>query len=123
MIQREEYTLKVGDVLYGGSGGTLNIRVEIDRVTNTQAVSGERRFKKVGTKGSYWTEIGDSNRWCRTLFYLETQELERKYQRKRAEDQYIYTSPRSLSTEALLKIQAILEEEKSKPKEPTGEAK
>jgi hypothetical protein len=71
-------TLKVGDVVYGTSYNDI-WKYVIERVTKTQAISGNIKFK-IGY-GDNWVSVIGERGYSRTSYYISTPELEEKYVR------------------------------------------
>jgi hypothetical protein len=71
-------TLEVGDVLYNDSCGIF--RIVIERVTKTQAISGNTRVKR---EYDYSTKEVGASVWTTRWWYIETEELKQKHRRSK----------------------------------------
>ena len=78
-MNEEKTMLEVGDVVYGRRYRTVESRHKIDRVTKTQAFSGDTKFK-INIEGGYVREIGASG-FNSKSYHLETPELKIEYLR------------------------------------------
>lgn len=78
-MAQEKTSLEVGDIVYEVGYRSYNVRgrYKIDRVTNTQAISGNTRFKRDCKEGRI-SVIGDSG-YSSSFFRLWSEELEKKY--------------------------------------------
>ena len=82
MENKQEKLLQVGDVLYSRQYGSIGTKFIIDRVTNTQAISGKKKFRRnIGSNG-YVKSIGEGS--YSPSYYIENDELKEEYQRKKA---------------------------------------
>lgn len=77
--QPETRLLQAGDFIYvTGYGTEISDRIEIERVTNTTAIAGNKKFRR--DISSYGTvKIIGANTWLRNIFRVETEELKEKY--------------------------------------------
>lgn len=73
--------LNVGDKIYERLHyGPLRL-LQIDRVTNTMAISGMHKFKRDVSGTGYVRLIGGSS-YSRLSYYLETEELNNRYEKQ-----------------------------------------
>ena len=112
-----KHTLNVGDKILKRYGSKADKIITIERVTPTQAIAGNYRFKREQNTEWIFKEIGDSV-WSNTTYEILTAENEREYhefrnetllsQRKKA---LIADIERlALSKDKIDRIRAIIEE-------------
>jgi hypothetical protein len=99
--------LKVDDQLYLERSGIIVKTLKIERVTKTQAISGQTRFKRIQSSGSYILAIG-SGLWDRSYYYLRTDELDKKYIKQRTIRKLTNTNWSLYSSEELILIDELL---------------
>lgn len=108
-----ENKIKVGDVIYGenrmyGIEGVY----KIEKLTKTQAVSGNTRFKNEILSGGKVSKIGEaSNIWNRTSYYIETDEFKEKYFRQNAIQTLKAANYSKLETKVLESLLSVLKQE------------
>jgi hypothetical protein len=80
---KESKKLKVGDVIYPeyAMSDQLSRPLVIDRVTKTQAIAGEHKFK-IDNK-YYIKPVGGGMSYSRTHYYLESDVIKKRYIRQR----------------------------------------
>ena len=108
-----ENKLKVGDVIYGeNSIYGINGVYKIKRLTDTQAISGNTRFKNEILSDGRIIKIGQSSdMWNRTHYYIETDELKEKYFRQNAVSTLKLTDYSKLETKVLESLLSVLKQE------------
>jgi len=103
----ESKQLQVGDKLYQTSHyKNIEAVITIDRVTNTQAFSGSRKFKRVLGSQNIATVIGSS--WSIYFYQLEDTELQDRLFRQNAIKKIKESDYKSVSSENLKHILEIL---------------
>lgn len=81
-MKKETKNLKEGDVIYlKGRYAILESKV-IDRVTNTMAFAGDKKFKISYDPEFFITEIGRLDKWTTNYWRPETDELKNEWFRQ-----------------------------------------
>lgn len=99
--------LKVGDRIYKMRWGSISNIFKIDRVSNTLAFSGNRKFKKVYSS-SYHIELIGRDEWDNTTYALENSEMKAKLHRQNLLNRISKTKFETLSDEQLQAIENII---------------
>lgn len=101
---KEEKQLQVGDKLYRTSHyKTIDRVVTIERVTNTQAISGHTKFKRTLNGNEVASVVGDSS-WSVHFWQLESEELKERLFRQTAIKQLKEFDYSKVSTEIIKHI-------------------
>ena len=81
-MEREKKYLKVGDVLYPKNNYGIKSPIVIDRVTKTQAIAGDYKFRIEYYHSA--VRIGGPSGYNSINYYLETDELKQELWRNTA---------------------------------------
>ena len=103
--------LEVGNVIYG-KNRIYGIRevFTIERVTKTQAISGNSRFK-IETYDGRARMVGDQyDGFNRTSYYLETEELKEEFIRQKAIEKLKNAQFYKLPTKVLKQINLLIDQ-------------
>ena len=102
--------LDVGDIIYG-ENRIYGIRevLTVERVTPTQAICKKSKFKREINNNGEVRIIGeDLGAFNKTRYYLETEEIKKKFLRQNLIIRLVNFNYSSLTTETLQKIDSIL---------------
>ena len=80
MNEKEKKLLNVGDIIYGNSIYRQSKHV-IERVTRTQAISGNKKFRREYFDDCWITTIGENRGFGSSSYILETPVLKQKFER------------------------------------------
>ena len=112
MNNRSVKKLEVGDVIYASRYGKLVSRYKIERVTQTQAISGNQRFKREYHNGGFVRAVGTTTGWNTSLYKIATPELDAEFGKAVIISQLKKINFKDLTLEQLTKIKNIIEEQK-----------
>jgi hypothetical protein len=108
----EKKLLEVGDVLYAKSYNKIYGTYTIERVTATQAISRNSRFKRECSFGRAYLIGADA--WSITRYYLETEELKIELERQRITDMVIMKGLGGLTIDELRLIKKMISDKNDK---------
>ena len=101
--------LSIGDVIYGKDHYGIREVLKIEKVTRTQGICGDIRFKiQVFNDSGRVVKIGQVYGWNSTSYYLETPELKENYYRQIAVKKLREFDYSILSTEVLTKLLSLV---------------
>ena len=103
--------LQVGDIIYGYSAYGIS-RYVIDRVTATQAISNNTKFRREYFEGGSIFKFGESHGWNSESYSIETSELKEKYYRFKIIAILKGTDFSKLTTDQLAQIYKIVKSER-----------
>lgn len=103
-----EKQLKVGDVIYGKSIYGIEDPITIERVTKTQAISGNKKFRINYQERHPVKLIGQSYGFESTFYYVEDEEIKMEYLKRDAFYKCGQINFKKLSYEQLNKILEIV---------------
>lgn len=102
----EQKELQVGDALYAMSYKTIYAKYTIERVTATQAITGDMRFKR--KYASWIRRIGDSGHGFRPTYHIESEKLKKEYRRQNLIREVDSVKMSELDTDTLEKVHALV---------------
>ena len=109
MNEKEKKLLNVGDVIYGNSIYRQSKHV-IERVTRTQAISGNKKFRREYFDDCWITTIGSNRGFGSSSYILETPELKQGFEKSKIVNLLQNFKFDKLSFEVLNKIYQLIKE-------------
>ena len=101
--------LSVGDVIYMENNYGFSGKIVIERVTKTQAISGNVKLRiETLDNGKRAKAIGETYGWNSTRYLLETPEVKERYWRQGAVRKLKEADYSKLSTEVLQKLLSLV---------------
>lgn len=100
--------LFVGAKLYRINYNEITEVLTIERVTKTQAISGNNKFRIELSNYSTASKMGYTDRWSNTSYYLETPELKEKLWEQETVRKLSKVDYSKLSTEVLKELLSLV---------------
>ena len=101
--------LEAGNIVYGKNYNAL-YKYKIDRVTETQAISGDVRFDREYSEESGWVKVkGRTNKWNSTSYYIADAKTEIEFEKQQILYKVANYKFGKLDIEALREIKKIMD--------------